>query len=251
MKNISASILSLALGVSVSSGQIVSINFGPSGDDLAAGDLAGVVAAGNWNNLTGTNDPSSSDLLDSSGASTGITMTQLAGAQDGGALNGLQFNDGSNGRDYSSSNVNVRMMNGFIFSQNDTAMTFSITNISSAFTSQGYDVYFYYDRPNEDQAELSLTPLGGSAMEIDTAEDTTGPFSGTVGYSFVEGDNYYKFSGLTAASFDFVIGDDTTDSNSRTAFNGLQLVAVPEPSSFAILCGMGALWVASFRRRNV
>ena len=243
----------LAFTSSALQAQIVSINFGPTSTNLASGDQAGVVLAGNWNNLTGTSNPSDTfNLLDSTGVATTLDLTSFAGGKPDGGLLGLGLNNGTLGRDYSSTNPTVIQMDGFIFGENDsTPITFSIGDIDSSFTGVGYNVYVYYDRPNDTDSNITITPNSGGGGATQAANDTTdGPFNGTDAYSYAEGNNYVVFSGLTAASFDVSIVRIGTDGGARPTINGIQIVAVPEPTGAALMTAGGILLLGFWRRRK-
>jgi hypothetical protein len=114
-----------------------------------------------------------------------------------------------------------------------------------------WDVYVYLQGDSAGQgATLTLNYADGNSSSASTTGD--GPWNGT----FVEGGNYVKFSGVTPRAytvdgtnngyeFDFVWG---LNGGSAAGINGIQLVQVPEPSTIALLGGVGIL--SLFRRRR-
>ena len=116
----------------------------------------------------------------------------------------------------------------------------SVSGLGSDFTGPGYDVYVYSDADNNART-YSIT-LGGSTLTIaDTAT-----FDGT----FNEGnsgtnENYVVFRGLTSGSFSV----DMESTPGRGAVNGIQVVAIPEPTSLALFVLGSFLALAIHRRR--
>ena len=71
---------------------------------------------------------------------------------------------------------------------------------------------------------------------------------GTGFTSFVEDGNYVRFSGVTGASFTASL--DITDGSNTAGIKGIQVVAVPEPSTAALLAGCLGLGHVMMRRRR-
>ncbi|MEM6506446.1 MAG: PEP-CTERM sorting domain-containing protein, partial [Planctomycetota bacterium] len=74
--------------------------------------------------------------------------------------------------------------------------------------------------------------------------------TGDVADAFTEDENYHVFSAVVPTAGEIVIDWEETGSGGQFAqgpFNGFQLVAVPEPSSLALL-GIGGLAMLQRRR---
>lgn len=203
----------------VGSPKAISINVGYNGT-LASSDSAGMFAASHWNEISGTsNNPSSSSLVDESGAAvTGMTASFQG--------NGNTFNwNGVPGH---------TMLSGFL---SGATMTASLTNIPYAL----YDVYVYYAGFSSNQTLTWTATDTGSATLLDTRYSVRGTKSSVQLFSesgFVQsqystlaaasaaasgnGGNYLKFTGLTAANLR--IAETTRNGFGEIGFAGIQIV---------------------------
>ena len=119
-------------------------------------------------------------------------------------------------------------INGWITNATSTSSTISIggnsaTTVSWASPGEatGYSLYFYYD--------ASTRPTAGSTV------------SGSATFT---GD--FDLTGISASDFELYLG---LQSNQTVGPSDLIATAIPEPSS-ALLFGVGALSLVTFRRRN-
>jgi len=119
-----------------------------------------------------------------------------------------------------------------------------------------YDLYLYganYDYTRGaafDITEGGGTPVGGFTKTLNGSQ------GGTKGGPFILGDNYVEFADITVGADGTISGtwgDPGTNPISGLSgegdFNGLQLVEVPEPSTFALIAG-GIGSVLALRRRK-
>ncbi len=196
---------------------------------LAVSGSAGVVPASNWNL---TQEPGSADLLNNLGASTGTTLTLAGGFGAWGIGGATQDSDGT--------------YNSAIFSGYYNSLGSTLTLGSIPFSA--YDIYVYISSDGDGRtgtvsdgtttfsfstdARAKVDAHGNFAFALTTDTGTGHPSA-----------NYALYSGLTGGSQTFTIAN-TSDG---MGFAGIQIVAVPEPSTLA-LAGLSLLGVALRRR---
>jgi hypothetical protein len=258
------------LGVTgISAAETISINFYHTDDNHQVGvsDSLGLVAAQNWNNIevqessdldetapyTGDNIVTGLALTDSTGTATLTTAGYRAGVQ---AERDTPDSVVTGSAPYSADKNMMRsMFYGDKGGQGDNLKNeyVEILGLSSAFTSAGYDVYFYSvasDRDAKGRFDLDTNSDGNldGATDLSTFEVTTGTtaFDGTYDIVTSDGDtgNVFVLKGLTASSFRATISQT---SGKEFGITGLQIVAVPEPASLALVALGGLLMVG--RRR--
>jgi hypothetical protein len=120
------------------------------------------------------------------------------------------------------------------------ANTFSLSGVPQG----AYNLYLY--------SSLGSYTSGG-ATEFTVYNSSTGTLTATsaasTGTSFVEGESYVEFT-VNVGSDGTIDGTVVPGAGSgEIQFNGLQLVAVPEPASLGIL-GLGSLGLMGRRRRR-
>ena len=235
--------LSLAAGTLTSQAQIISVNFQNAANTtplLAASDSTGVVSASNWNNIDGVSG-SATALVNSSNAATTLNLgySSLYGTA-------LGYTPGSP----TPYNLMYASRIESAYSTGDTQtfaaaigggrVTLSLTTIPYA----TYDIYVYVaNAPGYIYQSTSTATIINTAPKIGYTAANTG--------SFVEGGNYVKFSGLTGATQYLYAGAvnpaDIGGFNSGIA--GFQIVAVPEPSTWALLA-LGCASLVGVARRH-
>ena len=215
----------------------VSINVGFNGT-LAPADLAGVIPVAHWNELSGSNNPSASALVDESGIPASGMTVSLQG----------------NGNTFNNTGVPDRtMLSGFL---SGNPMSASLTNIPYP----TYDVYVYYAGFNNGNS-YSLTWVAtntSTSAVLDTQYSVRGTLTGpqlfpTPGlrqsnYSSLaaaetqvalgNGGNWLKFSGLTAPNLK--IAETSTSYFNENGFAGIQVVNTAAPSNTY------AAWIGGF-----
>ncbi len=207
-------------------------------------DVAGAETVGNWNNVTGTAGAAASDITDairfSDGAGTDVGFRILA--QEGGLSGiggavvgapattaGLSFV--GSGAIPTSAIQDVAFLsnqslgssadstNGFTFTGLDDSLTYTVSWISSI-----------------NAARDTLTwSVGGNNVDIDPEDNST----------------VYSFSGLSSSAGVLTVSIDIDQvTNGETAhLNAVELVAIPEPSTFALVgIALGAVFFV--RRRK-
>ncbi len=222
------------LGSSLCSAAVYNVKYLAGLPPIATSSLQGVIGSTgeSWNQATGT----FSNLVDSTGGASSITVGGLSGGQNEGPANSIwlgnsnQFSKGAN-------------------------QTITISGLATAGV---YDIYIYalshnsgsWGQPsNTERAAGAFTTTNvsgnGTSQSLDNGITGTGP--GT----FTAGSNYVRFQSIVAdGSGNISIVVDALDAganSTRLHVNGLQIVAVPEPSA-ALLGGLGLIGLLRRRR---
>jgi hypothetical protein len=206
---------------------------GSQADDirtLASSDLAGVVPAGNWNNVFGT-----TGNLTGLQSDIGATTAAISWISNGlwTARNTL-----------AGSSPNEILTNGYIDDTQGTGIT-TITFTGLQFVG-GYDVYVYYGSDGNDRTGRAT--LGSTVINFAT---NTNPFDGTFTAATPEDDGtadngeYAFFSGVTGSEFTVTV--ERVSNN--VGVHGIQIVGtpVPEPTTVGLL-SVGVLGLLARRR---
>lgn len=228
------------------SGSVISLDFvGGSATNgtpaaMAASEVAGVVAASNWNAAT-ANQGSLSALKNSAGQSTTASTTWTC-------LN-------TSSTEISESAGNMRMMKGYLSGNNTSLTQVQISGLPSSFTSGGYDVYVYTDGINPTATRTGDFVIGSSTLRATDEQNLN--FEGKfVQAGSSEVGDYVVFTNLTANSFTLnAVPGVSTDTTPRAPLNGLQIVAhqsgltLPEaPTNLKATAGngrVGLTWTAA------
>lgn len=247
------SCLFLAVDASAAS-EAISLNLsGNASYQLASTDTAGVVAAANWNNLTNGNTVHSSINDQAGDVVAGLTV----------GLSGASFSYVNNTPiDGSISLPDAKMM-GSAVGQSSNGNFRNVTVLGSSFAVA--DVYVYFGATGTGATTpytmgLSLQEsdgLGGwtDVTSIYYMTDTNKMWSGTYSRSTsivggvgtaAEEKNYILFENVTLT--DFRIRSTTVPK--RGGITGVQLIAVPEPSQYAIFAGFLMLGFVALKRRR-
>lgn len=250
----------------VASASVVSVNFvGSAGDagTLAPGDYAGAASESafvpNWNNATGASG-TLNNLVSSTGAATGISVTYAAGD---GVWKLPNTTTGAN----LAGGANPTMMLGYLDSF--SADTPTVLQFSGIPAGQTYGLIVYFDGDNGTAWRSQSMIVSGALTGNDTltGEDSEStnfnsgagqnpdglfqiPVPGGSGNQLfpltpnnAEG-NMVVFTGLSGSDFTLTITPvGGTSTTRRAAVNGVQLVFVPEPgsSALALLAAAGLL----------
>ncbi|MGN6554497.1 MAG: PEP-CTERM sorting domain-containing protein [Verrucomicrobiota bacterium] len=247
----SAAVALLTVG-QLQAGEVISINVGGMNNTDDVLGSAGVVNAGNWNNLTTVDNPSGSSLLNSSGAATTLSLSSTGWLRN-------TFNDPGDDR--------KDMYSNFLAHEGDPIgnATISLSSIPYA----TYDVYLYYNAfymNNGGEIQTWTESQGGTTLYGLRGPTSGGQLTGYQQYqtssyatassdadAAVLGGNYLVFSGLTAANLTLTSSDPNQTGWKMEGLAGLQIVEaspVPEPSSLGLLGIAGSLLFAFRSRRQ-
>lgn len=133
-----------------------------------------------------------------------------------------------------------------------TLGTFTLGHVAAG----SYDLFLYaanYDYTRG--AAFNITEGGGTAVGGFTSA-LNGAHGGTKGGPFILGDNYVEYANITVGADGTISGtwgdpgvNPVSSLSGEGDFNGLQLVALPEPSAFALI-GLGISGLLCVRRRK-
>jgi hypothetical protein len=212
----------------------ISFNVGNNGL-LASSDFAGAIPVAQWNELSDSDNPSSSNLIDKNGdAVTGMTAS-FAGI--GNTFNSLGVPDQT-------------MLSGFL---TGNPMSCQFTNIPYG----RYDVYVYYAGFGANYSLTWVASDPATATVLGSQYSVSGtlngpqlfPTPGLVQSNFSTlaaaeaqaasgiGGNWFKFSGLTAANL--AIAETSNNGNNENGIAGIQIVDTTPVSTFAT-------WIAGY-----
>jgi len=197
----------------------------------------GVLGSGSWTatNDTGSGTRSFSSLPQANGTATSVQV-QLTNITNGFAQ---QNPPAGYGQD---------LMRDYLYLDHGSAPRTSILTISGLNTMSGYvSGVTRFDIAIYSSARISND---ASAWTLDGTTKTSGVSDVTSPTEFLEGNDYVLFSGI-ADNSGTITGTWTQAGSDRfSSFNGIQIVAVPEPSTVALL-GISAMLPLLGVRRNL
>lgn len=215
------------------------------------GDVAGAPGSrvGYWNMVTSV-APTGTFVDDTGAAVSGLTLN-ITGSKGFNTRN----NVGSTTNDYT-------MYNTVMESDWNAGATLSLTNVPYS----SYDVLLYVfpdvtsSSPRGGHITIDGTTYyinngynsGGTALSIPSGTDGSGyvlSTSTTLSDSVAHPGNYVQFDNVSGSNLNIsMLADDFGDGVPRLKISGFQIVAVPEPSTFAML-GAGLLGLIAIRRK--
>ena len=238
-------ILTLSIGIAASaSASVISVNMTDGGSiGTSAGQTAGAVLAGNWNEIipqgiaAGTTDLG--NLLDDSGAPSGVSLVQsdwIGGWWNDPYPSGFS---GTAGNDIFGN-----------FEDNAGYYTYTFDNVNTGVGAL-YDVYIYSARGFSNTG-VTQFEVNGETKYL-TNENTVGDYvesgwsTAADAMANLNSGNYVRFQNVSLDTL--VVGidalEDTVNGGTAGSVAGVQIVAIPEPSTmglFAILGG-GMLFI--------
>lgn len=195
---------------------------------LPSNAIAGVVPAGNWNNIP--SEPKANDVW----GSFGPFALQDANGEQIGKL--TWTGTGSWGRT-SIGGPDGDMMAGHIEATNDGSTSVTVEGLADNYSQ--YDVYVYVG--DDAGGRLGEIRLNGGAAQTFTSK----LFDGT----YTEGTDYFVFHNVTGDAFTVSVEPVGDLAANRTGIRGVQVVGVPEPSSI-VLAGLAICGLAVITRRK-
>jgi len=233
-----AAMLSCIGAHTVSAQATIGINFSATTYTVSSAAQPGIVAGANWNNVAGGSG-SSITLVDNSGATTTARLTFSSQGAYNGFTTPMTSNSATNtlyrGGIYGGSSEVSITLTGIPFAQYNVYV-FASADDSANNTlsiSSGGTTYYYRSSGSDNSAATSLLLVTSTSA----ISPTTGPAT------------YEQFLNQTGSSFSAITGGSINGSISNNVF-GLQIVAVPEPATEAMILGVGALGVGLLVRRN-
>lgn len=232
---VSAAVVTAALGFSTSANAafisgLVNIDFNKAGSSVGtAGGAAVVGAAGDtWNGIAVAVSPGPASgtnisLVDSTNAASDATLSYSA----------------DYGLDVGSSSFFPALLKDYLRVQN-AAGTVTIGGLSSAVT---YDVYLYIASDTQNRVSTFTVDGATSSTAANSSDQTL--------TSFVEGKNYLKFTLSPDANDQIKITIHQGGGATQGNLNGLQIQAVPEPASLAILGLLGGFMTLGRSHRRM
>ncbi|MCC5850279.1 MAG: PEP-CTERM sorting domain-containing protein [Verrucomicrobia bacterium] len=267
-------ISAVSLGTALQAAPIISINLNPNDTEgafeLAPTDTAGFVPASNWNNVTapGSNytTMNATDLADNTGSTTGTEFNYFVTGSGQGR--GGSFITANTAPD---TTPDDKMMKAAVGTFDAGGITnYEITGLPADFTSPGYIIYAYWGGksgdlgPNDTIRDIYALSAPGQDADGETfvmgytGSGTDSHWDGTYTQSTVTsaGDfeagnlgefNFIRFSGLTSDSFTITVTQN--EERRHGQLSGIQIVAIPEPSTLLLLgIALGSLLM--FRRQK-
>ncbi len=227
----------------------ISLNVGSNIASVGT-NTAGVVSAGNWNDIA-AGAQSNIVLKDSAGNASTLKLSVPDTASTDSHAN---FGAGNEG--------DTAMMRGHIYVGGGSALDLSFTG---KVPYEKFDVYVYYNSGavtntqtisilDSNGNSLGLSQVGYDVIDANRGLPGEVPDSSYVLSDGVGGNNanYVKFSGLTSASIpeNFIIRAQGTGSE-YAYINGIQFVQVPEPGVMTVLVtGLFSLLAYAWRKRK-
>lgn len=213
----------------------IGINFSGGGSGGGPNNVtgtAGAVAQTNWNNVAGIGN-TTNNLVDSSGAPTGVSVTTAGGNT---WSNGAP-NDGGNGS----------LMSNFLDGGSGGQDTVTIP-LSSSFNAASYSVYVYMESNQTSTSDFTINGTTYYALNETDNSAALNQITPSVTPANAQQGNYFVVNGLTGTLT--IVANKNSIGDFRSSVDGIQLVGTnltPEPASLGLL---GLMSLGLLARRN-
>lgn len=253
----------LLASIAVQAAPIISVNVTfDTADQLAPTDSAGLVPAVNWNNASrgagNFGSFSATNLVDDEGANTGASFAYSSVGNS--AIQ--RFGDYTVGETPYDPN-RAMLGSGFLAFSGSGTYSITISDLPESFTSAGYMVYLYWGGASATSGTIGDVMTGETTLGTETffiqhergqqqTIDSYTLVTATSQANAVTGLNTILFGGSSPLTSDqFTINmDRPTGSDLRLGLSGIQIVAIPEPSTYALFSALGALGLIIVRKRS-
>ena len=233
------------LGFATPTGTSISINFGadePSGARSDVTGAAGIAGTQNWNNLdllAGTDVALKMDQLGVAVNSTATVSWQSANTWSS-AGRGEENNTAPAGNDRN-------LMTGYLDTNNTAVTTVHVKGLDSAVITPEYAVAVYIQGGVNGRGGQYTVTTEGQVSTLSLT--TTTAFDGTYVPGGMAGANYLVFTGFTDPEFTLTATPTEGGGTMRAPINGIEIVAIPEPSTLMLL-GLGMLGITGLALRR-
>jgi hypothetical protein len=201
----------------------IGISFAGGNTNMAASEVAGVVAQNNWNNANGASSSSPLSLVNQTGSLSGATVSWTS--DNTWFSNSILDQPG-----------NARMMKGYLDTGNSHPTVVTLSNLSSG----TYNIYVYADGDNGTSTRSGTYQLSGPGITPSIIGLTDPPntnFAGTFVQANNSNGNYVLFSNVPVGSGFTLTATpgQTSDVYPRAVVNGIQIVPVSQaPPDFTL-----------------
>jgi hypothetical protein len=191
-----------------STAKAISVNFVGNGTNMGSTESAGVVAATNWNNATGTNGT--------------LALKDITGASSGASL--IWSDNHNSSENITNTPGNYRMMNGYANTSSNSTTTVTVSGLTA--DANGYKVYVYAEENTSGATRVAAYKISGTGITT-TTNNVTDPntFAGTFTQANNSTGNYMIFTIGNVSGFTInATPVSSTDANKRAPVNGLQII---------------------------
>jgi len=251
LKYIALFVVAGFFGAQQANAQLLNIAVDPAATGSGTSDMSGVAVLGNgpsdqWN-LVGDSyfGTTTGDLIDSAGTTTGVTL--------------FYSNLGAETYPLPNSTFTPDLYNNYVFAFTGSAdpandslrgTEASPLDFSGLAANTTYQLEFY--SYNSGSGSDTTYTINGNTETLEQVSNTTA-FTSTLVSPGVYSGNYIQVTGMTDSlgNLDIALGSAASNTSGNYGFTGIQIEAVPEPSTEAMMvAGLVALLYIGARKRR-